>query len=100
MFPAVQGTAVLDVDRLARFHVTDALVLQYIEGNALGSHHVIVAAVDFAFAEYERPDSVRIAERDDAVADDQRSVISEQVEMGVAVRMAVLEALSRHLPNR
>ena len=26
-------------------------------------------------------------------------VIREQVEMGVAVRMAVLEALSRHLPN-
>ena len=26
-------------------------------------------------------------------------VIREQVEMGVAVRMAVLEALSRNLPN-
>ncbi len=34
-----------------------------------------------------------------AVADDSRSVIREQVEMGVAVRMAVLEALARHLPN-
>ncbi len=34
-----------------------------------------------------------------AVADDPRSVIREQVEMGVAVRMAVLAALSRHLPN-
>ncbi|MEO0730074.1 MAG: aspartate carbamoyltransferase catalytic subunit [Pseudomonadota bacterium] len=33
------------------------------------------------------------------VADHARSVIREQVEMGVAVRMAVLEALSRHLPN-
>jgi dihydroorotase len=33
------------------------------------------------------------------VADHPRSVIQEQVEMGVAVRMAVLEALSRHLPN-
>lgn len=32
------------------------------------------------------------------VADDSRSVIREQVEMGVAVRMAVLEALSAHLP--
>jgi aspartate carbamoyltransferase catalytic subunit len=31
------------------------------------------------------------------VADDSRSVIREQVEMGVAVRMAVLEALSPHL---
>jgi len=26
-------------------------------------------------------------------------VIREQVEMGVAVRMAVLQALARHLPN-
>ncbi len=33
------------------------------------------------------------------VADHARSVIHEQVEMGVAVRMAVLEALARHLPN-
>ena len=31
------------------------------------------------------------------VADHSRSVIREQVEMGVAVRMAVLEALARHL---
>ncbi len=35
-----------------------------------------------------------------SVADGQRSVIREQVEMGVAVRMAVLEALARHLPNQ
>ncbi len=34
------------------------------------------------------------------VADHSRSVIREQVEMGVAVRMAVLEALARNLPNR
>ena len=27
-------------------------------------------------------------------------IIREQVEMGVAVRMAVLEALASHLPNR
>lgn len=33
------------------------------------------------------------------IADDPRSVIREQVEMGVAVRMAVLTALARHLPN-
>ena len=34
------------------------------------------------------------------VADHSRSVIREQVEMGVAVRMAVLEALAPHLPKR
>jgi aspartate carbamoyltransferase catalytic subunit len=34
-----------------------------------------------------------------AIADHSRSVIQDQVEMGVAVRMAVLEAVARHLPN-
>ena len=34
------------------------------------------------------------------VADGAQSLIREQVEMGVAVRMAVLEALARHLPNK
>ncbi len=34
------------------------------------------------------------------IADDPRSVIREQVEMGVAVRMAVLEALARNLPRK
>jgi aspartate carbamoyltransferase catalytic subunit len=34
------------------------------------------------------------------VADGAQSLIREQVEMGVAVRMAVLEALARHLPNQ
>jgi len=34
-----------------------------------------------------------------SVADGAQSLIREQVEMGVAVRMAVLEALSRNLPN-
>ena len=33
------------------------------------------------------------------IADHSRSVIRDQVEMGVAVRMAVLEALARNLPN-
>jgi aspartate carbamoyltransferase catalytic subunit len=42
----------------------------------------------------------RGVEIDSNVADDPQSVIREQVEMGVAVRMAVLQALARHLPNR
>ena len=33
------------------------------------------------------------------IADGAQSLIREQVEMGVAVRMAVLEALASHLPN-
>jgi aspartate carbamoyltransferase catalytic subunit len=38
-------------------------------------------------------------EIDSSVADGVQSVIREQVEMGVAVRMAVLDALSRNLPG-
>ncbi len=41
----------------------------------------------------------RGVEIDSAVADGAQSLIREQVEMGVAVRMAVLEALAAHLPN-
>ena len=33
------------------------------------------------------------------IADGVQSLIREQVEMGVAIRMAVLEALSRNLPH-
>ncbi len=42
----------------------------------------------------------RGVEIDSAVADDHRSVISEQVEMGVAVRMAILQAFGQHLQNQ
>jgi aspartate carbamoyltransferase catalytic subunit len=56
---------------------------------------------------YAKPDALvmhpgpmnRGIEIDSAVADGAQSLIREQVEMGVAVRMAVLEALSRNLPN-
>lgn len=56
---------------------------------------------------FARPDALvlhpgpmnRGVEIDSAVADGPRSRIREQVEMGVAVRMAVLEALAQHLPN-
>ena len=41
----------------------------------------------------------RGVEIDSIVADGAQSLIREQVEMGVAVHMAVLEALSRNLPN-
>ena len=41
----------------------------------------------------------RGVEIDSSVADGPRSLIREQVEMGVAVRIAVLEALAQHLPN-
>ncbi|WP_422785610.1 aspartate carbamoyltransferase catalytic subunit [Roseibium algae] len=41
----------------------------------------------------------RGVEIDPEVADGPQSLIREQVEMGVAVRMAVLEALAAHMPN-
>jgi aspartate carbamoyltransferase catalytic subunit len=41
----------------------------------------------------------RGVEIDTNVADGAQSLIREQVEVGVAVRMAVLEALARNLPN-
>jgi len=57
---------------------------------------------------YARPDALvmhpgpmnRGVEISSDVADGAQSLIREQVEMGVAVRMAVLEALASHLPNR
>ena len=57
---------------------------------------------------YARPDALvmhpgpmnRGVEIDSAVADGAQSLIREQVEMGVAVRIAVLEALAAHLPNQ
>jgi aspartate carbamoyltransferase catalytic subunit len=42
----------------------------------------------------------RGVEIDSIIADDPRSVIQEQVEMGVAVRMAVLEALSPYMREK
>src|SRR5215216_2865609 len=63
--------------------------------------------LDQAKLRYAKPDTLvmhpgpmnRGVEIDSAVADGAQSLIREQVEMGVAVRMAVLEALSRTLPN-
>ncbi len=56
---------------------------------------------------YAKPDAIvmhpgpmnRGVEIDPLIADGVQSVIREQVEMGVAVRMAVLEALGAHLPK-
>jgi aspartate carbamoyltransferase catalytic subunit len=56
---------------------------------------------------YAKPDALvmhpgpmnRGVEINSTVADGAHSLIREQVEMGVAVRMAVLEALSRNFPN-
>jgi aspartate carbamoyltransferase catalytic subunit len=64
--------------------------------------------LDQAKLSYAKPDALvmhpgpmnRGVEIATDVADGAQSLIREQVEMGVAVRMAVLEALASHLPNR
>ncbi len=64
--------------------------------------------LDYEKLGYAKPDAMvmhpgpmnRGVEIDTEIADDiSRSAIAEQVEMGVAVRMAVLDALSARLPN-
>jgi len=63
--------------------------------------------LDAAKLGWAKPDAIvmhpgpmnRGVEIDPLIADGVQSVIREQVEMGVAVRMAVLEALGAHLPK-
>jgi aspartate carbamoyltransferase catalytic subunit len=63
--------------------------------------------LDEAKLRYAKPDALvmhpgpmnRGVEISTSVADGAQSLIREQVEMGVAVRMAVLEALARNMPN-
>jgi len=64
--------------------------------------------LDHAKLAFAKPDAIvmhpgpmnRGVEIDSAVADDARSVIREQVEIGVAVRMAVLVALNANMQAR
>jgi aspartate carbamoyltransferase catalytic subunit len=63
--------------------------------------------LDPAKLKFAKPDALvmhpgpmnRGVEIESSVADGAQSLIREQVDMGVAVRMAVLEALARNLPN-
>ena len=80
----MSGAFVPSLREYARFHGLDEEKLAYAKPDALVMH----------------PGPMnRGVEIDTAVADGPRSLITEQVEMGVAVRMAVLEALAQHLPN-
>lgn len=64
----------------------------------LGTHALSLAKPD-ALVMHPGPMN-RGVEIDSAIADGPQSVIREQVEMGVAVRMAVLDALSQNLPDQ
>ncbi|PCJ94239.1 MAG: aspartate carbamoyltransferase catalytic subunit [Hyphomicrobiales bacterium] len=81
----MRGAFVPSVREYFRYYGLDAEKLSYAKEDALVMH----------------PGPMnRGVEIDPAIADGPNSVIREQVEMGVAVRMAVLEALAQHLPNR
>ncbi|MGE0749850.1 MAG: aspartate carbamoyltransferase catalytic subunit [Variibacter sp.] len=80
----MNGSFVPSVQEYFRFYGLDQAKLRYAKPDALVMH----------------PGPMnRGVEIDSAVADGAQSIIRQQVEMGVAVRMAVLEALSRSLPN-
>jgi aspartate carbamoyltransferase catalytic subunit len=80
----MNGSFVPSVKEYFRFYGLDAEKLSWAKPDALVMH----------------PGPMnRGVEIDSGVADGAQSLIREQVEMGVAVRMAVLEALAQHLPN-
>jgi aspartate carbamoyltransferase catalytic subunit len=80
----MNGSFVPSVQEYFHFYGLDQAKLRYAKSDALVMH----------------PGPMnRGVEIDSAVADGAQSLIRQQVEMGVAVRMAVLEALSRGLPN-
>ena len=80
----MNGSFVPSVQEYFHYYGLDQKKLAYAKPNALVKH----------------PGPLnRGVEIDTAVADGAQSLIREQVEMGVAVRMAALEALSRTLPN-
>ncbi|MFO1185255.1 MAG: aspartate carbamoyltransferase catalytic subunit [Bauldia sp.] len=80
----MNGSFVPSVREYFRFYGLDEEKLALAKGDALVMH----------------PGPMnRGVEIDSAVADGAQSLIREQVEMGVAVRMAVLEALAAQLPN-
>jgi aspartate carbamoyltransferase catalytic subunit len=81
----MNGSFVPSVKEYFRFYGLDQEKLSYAKADALVMH----------------PGPMnRGVEISSEVADGAQSLIREQVEMGVAVRMAVLEALASHLPNR
>jgi aspartate carbamoyltransferase catalytic subunit len=81
----MNGSFVPSVKEYFRFYGLDQEKLSYAKPDALVMH----------------PGPMnRGVEISSEVADGAQSLIREQVEMGVAVRMAVLEALASHLPNR
>jgi len=100
MARGLDGADIVMMLRLQRERMSGALVpssREYFHFFGLDEEKLARAAPD-ALVMHPGPMN-RGVEIDSGVADGPRSLIREQVEMGVAVRMAVLEALAQHLPN-
>lgn len=101
MWDGVEGADIVMMLRLQRERMSGTFVpstREYFHFFGL-DHEKLARAKPDALVMHPGPMN-RGVEIASTVADSARSVIREQVEMGVAVRMAVLEALARHLPNR
>jgi aspartate carbamoyltransferase catalytic subunit len=93
---ALEGADVVIMLRIQRERLTDALLpstRDYSRSFGLGLKTLALAKPD-AIVMHPGPMN-RGVEIDDAVADGPKSVILDQVESGVAVRMAVLDAIAR-----
>ena len=100
MARGLDGADIVMMLRLQRERMSGAMVpssREYFHFFGLDEEKLARAAPD-ALVMHPGPMN-RGVEIDLSVADGPRSLIREQVEMGVAVRMAVLEALAQHLPN-
>lgn len=100
MREALDGADVVMMLRLQRERMQAALIpstREYFRYYGLDADKLLCAKPD-AIVMHPGPMN-RGVEIDPEVAECAQSVINEQVEMGVAVRMAVLDALAHHLPN-
>lgn len=100
MRDALDGADVVMMLRLQRERMHAALIpstREYFRYYGLDAQKLAFAKPD-ALVMHPGPMN-RGVEIDPEVAESTQSVINEQVEMGVAVRMAVLDALAHHLPS-
>jgi aspartate carbamoyltransferase catalytic subunit len=100
MWEGLRGVDIIMMLRLQRERMTGSLVpssREYYHFFGLDHEKLALAKPD-ALIMHPGPMN-RGVEIASTIADHSRSVIRDQVEMGVAVRAAVLEALARHLPN-
>ena len=100
MHKALDGADIVMMLRLQRERMAASLIpstREYFRFYGLDEEKLAHAAED-ALVMHPGPMN-RGVEIDPGIADGPRSLINDQVEMGVAVRMAVLEALAQHLPN-